>query len=426
MEELKKIVDKAALRIEIEAAQNQALRKAIHIVESFLHRTKRVCYGGQAINAQLPEKDQFYRKETSIPDYDFFSPDAKADTEDLIADFKAAGYTEIAKRFGIHEGTVKLYVNYTAVADITQIIPEFYQAILEKSVIIEGIHYTDPIFLRMMMYLELSRPRGQVARWTKVYERLVLHSRAHPLKMCHVPYDTSRAAAKVRPIVARYIVEESRPLLSPDIYELYTGKKTSLVRMNFLLEFSSNEKKPPVVFLSPDADMDGTVLAAQLRASKISIIGYQNILPASVALYKDNDLVCLIVQQEACHAIVPMSLTKGRRLYVASLETMLTFLIGLYYRAKPLLMSNEALLCLIRRYIDLSDRYKRRPTKLIPAFPIECSGYQTTFASLLRAKGVRIEAARQKASSGLRRKTQRSRSILVNKGTRKRSSGSVV
>ena len=400
MEELKKIVDQAAQRIETDAAQNQALRKAIHIVETFLHRRKRVCYGGQAINAQLPPKDKFYNEETSLPDYDFFSPDAKADMDELVQEFRVAGYTEISRRFGIHEGTAKLYVNFMPVADITQVIPEFYDAIFEKSVTIDGIHYTDPIFLRMMMYLELSRPRGQVARWTKVYERLVVHNRAHPLKKCSSTGPSmSRAAAGVRPFVVRYAITHGRALMSPDIHMLYSNKSGS-GRMKFLLD-SAGQEKVPTMFLSPDAEKDATAIAEEIQATKESIVGYQNILPAMVALYHGSTLVGLVVQQEACHSILSMSLTKGRKLNVASLETMLTFLIGLYYRKNEteLVMSDDALLCLIKRYIDLSDRFKRRPTKLIPAFPIECLGYQTTFASLLRAKGARIEAARQKISA---------------------------
>ena len=398
--ELKRVVDKAALRIEIETAQNKALQKAIQIVEAFLRKTERVCYGGQAINAQLPLKDQFYNKNTSLPDYDFFSPDADADIEELIQDFNAAGYTEITKRFGIHEGTVKLYVNYVAVADITQIIPDFYEAIFKKSRSVNGIHYTDPIFLRMMMYLELSRPRGEVDRWAKVYERLVLHTKAHPLKRCNVAYTKSRAAARTRAHLMRFIIERGYALASPDIHTLYTSQMPPIARMKWLLD--QGQSKSPTVFLSPDADMDGTVLAEELRAKKVPIMGYQNILPAMVALYHENDLVGLIIQQEACHSIISMNLTKQRHMYVVSLETMLTFLIGLYYRDTAILMSEDALLCLIQRYIDLSDSYKHRPTKLIPAFPIECTGYQTTFASLLRAKGARIEAARQRVSSGTR------------------------
>jgi len=417
-ESLEHVISEAKVRIDLDSAQNPALRKAIHIVEIFLREKARVCYGGQAINAQLPAADQFYNPELSLPDYDFFTPDSKSDTETLINEFKAAGYTEISKRIGIHEGTTKIYVNFTAIADITQMVPEFYGNILKKSRVVGGIHYADPIFLRMMMYLELSRPRGEVQRWNKVYERLVLFDKAHTLKRCS-QRDTkmslvkSKAALAARPAMVRYMIKNRRAFMGADIHVLYrSGMKSAASRVRFLLQGQAHSFVAPIVFLSPDAEIDADMLVEQTHAKKISIQGYQGILPAMVALYHDEDLVGLIVQEEACHSIVTLPLTKHRQLRVASLETVLTFLIGLYYREDSLLMAQESILCWLKEYIDLSDRYKTKPTKLIPAFSIECSGYQTTFASLLRAKGARIEAARQKISSGRRMAniTQRLRS----------------
>ena len=113
-----------------------------------------------------------------------------------------------------------------------------------------------------------------------------------------------------------------------------------------------------------------------------------------------------------------LPLTKHRQLRVASIDTLLTFLISLYYREDSLLMTKESLLCWIREYIDISDRYRNHPTKLFPAFSLECTGYQTTFASLLRAKAARIEADRQKVSSGVRV----TRRKVVTSGSSKRDS----
>lgn len=416
---LESVISEAKTRIDLDSAQNPALRKAIHIVEVFLRQKARVCYGGQAINAQLPVADQFYNPELSLPDYDFFSPDAKSDTEILIDEFKAAGYTEISKRIGIHEGTIKIYVNFTAIADITQMVPEFYKNIFKKSRVVGGIHYADPVFLRMMMYLELSRPRGEVERWEKVYERLVVFDKAHSLKSCRSSLVVSKAAAEARPAMVRYMIKNRRAFMGADVHVLYrAGMKSAPSRVKFLLQGQTGAFSAPIVFLSPDAEIDADMLVEETRAKKVSIQGYQGILPAMVALYHDEDLVGVIVQEEACHSIVTLPLTKHRQLRVASLETILTFLIGLYYREDSILMTQEALLCWLKQYIDLSNRYKTKPTKLIPAFSIECSGYQTTFASLLRAKGARIEAARQKISSG-HRHTQRLR--LRSKMTRKKA-----
>jgi hypothetical protein len=397
---LKEVVYQAQKRIDIDAAQNPELQRAIHIVETFLRNSGRVCYGGQAINAQLPKKDQFYNMETSLPDYDFFSPDIN-DADMLIHDLKAAGFNEISKRIGIHEGTTKIYVNYTPIADITLIDGDFYEQIHRRSTIIDGIHYSDPVFLRMLMFLELSRPRGMVARWEKVYERLMLLDRAHPLKTCkgNATMVESKEAAAARPAVLRFIIKNHRVFMGSDIHAMYKSSgsgRSAKSRTSFLLN-----GKVPLVFLSPDAELDSNVLAQELQAKKEPITGYQGTLPAMVALYHDDKLVCLVVQQEACHSFITVPLTKQRQLRIASLDTLLTFFIGLYYRDE-LLMSSESLLCWIRQYIDLSVRYRSKPTKLVPAFPLECSGYETTFASLLRAKGARIEAARQRIGSGER------------------------
>jgi len=394
---LEQVVDQAKLRIDLDSAQNPELRRAISLVEVFLKKSGRVCYGGQAINAQLPQKDQFYDPNRALPDYDFFTPDAEKDTLDLIELLKDSGYTEISKRIGIHDGTIKIYVNYVAIADISQMIPEFYDAIYKKSQVVNNIHYADPLFLRMLMFLELSRPRGQVERWDKVFERLKLLDSAHPLTKCkeqHPRIYESNEAEVARPTVIRYMIGNNRVFMGADIASLY--KKSAVkTRKQFLLKGSA-----PVVFLSPNAEDDGTKLAEQTMSVKKEILGYQNMLPAMVILEKNEQIICVIVQEEACHSIVTIPVTKGRHLRMASLDTILTFLIGLYYRKEHLLMTQESLLCWVREFIDLSDRYKSRPTKLFPAFSIECSGYQTSFASLLRAKAARIQAARQGLSAG--------------------------
>jgi hypothetical protein len=400
LKRLRQIVHQAQIRIDLDTAQNPDLQRAIKIVETFLRKSRRVCYGGQAINVQLPQKDQFYNLETSLPDYDFFSPDDKEDVRGLIEDLKAAGFTEISKRVGIHEGTTKIYVNYVAIADITKIDEGFYDQINRKSVTVDGIHYADPVFLRMMMFLELSRPKGMLSRWEKVYERLDLLDKAHPLKSCsssvNLAVTESREAASARAAALRYIIKNHRVFMGADISSIYKSG-TASSRTKFLLHGRS-----PVVFFSPDANFDADALLVDLRGVKEEIVGFQNILPAMIGLYRDGQLVCLIVQEEACHSFLSIPLTKQRILRVASLDTLLTFLIGLYYRDDHILFGSDSLLCWLNQYMKLLDRYRAKPSALVPSFSVECSGYQTSFASLLRAKGARIEAERQRIGSGQR------------------------
>ena len=46
--------------------------------------------------------------------------------------------------------------------------------LFEKNAKINGIQYAPPNFLRMNMFIELSRPAGDVSRWEKVLKRMIL------------------------------------------------------------------------------------------------------------------------------------------------------------------------------------------------------------------------------------------------------------
>ena len=77
---LEKVVAEAQKRVDYTVAHDPDVLKAIDIVERFLRKQKRVCYGGQAINSLLPKARQFYDTNYMIPDYDFFSPSVRADS----------------------------------------------------------------------------------------------------------------------------------------------------------------------------------------------------------------------------------------------------------------------------------------------------------------------------------------------------------
>ena len=92
------------------------------------------------------------------------------------------GFDEVEAKSGVHPGTFKVFVNYIPVADITYLNQELFKSIRQDAKIIDGIYYSPPNYLRMNMYLELSRPEGNVSRWEKVLKRLILLNKNYPLK----------------------------------------------------------------------------------------------------------------------------------------------------------------------------------------------------------------------------------------------------
>jgi hypothetical protein len=179
---LRVAIDKAEKQIGKNVVNSPETMKIVNIVENFLRRKKLVAYGGTAINSILPKEDQFYNMEYELPDYDFFTPNALDDAKELCDIYVKEGFVEVEAKNGVHEGTYKVYVNFTPVADVTHLHKDIFNAIKKEAIRVSGIYYAPPNFLRMSMYLELSRPAGDISRWDKVLKRLTLLNKNYPLK----------------------------------------------------------------------------------------------------------------------------------------------------------------------------------------------------------------------------------------------------
>ena len=182
LEILREAVDLVEKRKGAAVIQDPKVQEIISIVEKFIADKKLVCYGGTAINNILPEDAQFYNKDLELPDYDFYSDKALDHAKELADIYYKAGYEDVEAKSGVHHGTYKVFVNFTGIADITQMEPALFKSISRDAIIKKGISYAPPDFLRMAMYLELSRPDGDVSRWEKVQKRLTLLNTHYPLK----------------------------------------------------------------------------------------------------------------------------------------------------------------------------------------------------------------------------------------------------
>ena len=143
---------------------------------------------GKANNI-LPKHAKFYDRDIEIPDYDFYSKNAMADAKELADIYYAEGYKNVEAKSGIHFGTYKVFVNFIPMADITFMHKELFNLLYNDCISVAGIKYVPANFLRMGMYLELSRPAGDISRWEKVLKRLNLLNKHHPMK---VKYDCSK------------------------------------------------------------------------------------------------------------------------------------------------------------------------------------------------------------------------------------------
>jgi hypothetical protein len=163
-----------------DVVESPDIKDIISILEKFIKDRGLICYGGTAINNILPKKEQFYDKSYQLPDYDVFSMNALSDSKMLADIYYKRGYETEAKS-GVHHGTYKVYVNFIAIADITFLPKEIFTCLKKDSIHIFGIQYAPANYLRMGMYLELSRPLGDISRWEKVLKRLTILNKNYPI-----------------------------------------------------------------------------------------------------------------------------------------------------------------------------------------------------------------------------------------------------
>jgi hypothetical protein len=360
MDELEKVVDILQTENDKKNASDPLVKKALATVYAFIQSNPVLCYGGTAINNLLPKKDQFYDPTLDVPDYDFFSKTPQEHAMRLANKLKTAGMDSVEVRPGMHLGTFKVYADYEPVADITELDADIFDKLWAEDIVKDGVHYVTPDFLRMSMYLELSRPRGDVSRWIKVFTRLELLNAHYPIK-CRPK------ATEDRVPVTREEKRVIRDLLaSPDVV---------LLGINAANTHLYQEWTYPITFLATKEFIE----AYTKGKSNVTVNEGSEILPPRHCVTETSGKTIQFYETAACHSYNRMP--DGTK--VASIPTILQFFFAYLY-------SNEAdqttgeLLCIAQRLMEIAEDVPSRRFSILT--PIECIGTQKTLTDLRREK----------------------------------------
>ena len=375
--------------------QNEETQKIIHIVETFLRKKKRVCYGGTAINNILPASDQFYDKNTELPDYDFFSPSALEDAKYLADMYYSQGFTEVEAKAGMHAGTFKVFVNFIPVADITQTVDALYKTILKESIKVAGIHYTPPNYLRMLMYLELSRPKGDTSRWEKVLKRLTLLNKNYPLKGKDCSEENiqrifetdlgknERIEDTIFYTTRDSFIDQGLIFFGAMANRLYSRYMPKRVRGTF-------QKVPDFDVLSEDPETSAVILKERLHDAgikKVKILkraGVGDIVAPHYEIRIGTDTIAFIYEPLACHSYNTIRIG-DRKTKVATIDTMLSFYLAFLYAKLPYYTVNR-IICMSEFLFKVQQKNRLTQKGLLRRFSIQCYGKQTTLDTMRSEK----------------------------------------
>lgn len=384
-----------------EFVDSPSLRKALQIVEAFLRKSKRICYGGMAINAHLPKSKKFYDFRKVLPDYDFFTPNPEEDVKDLVKTFQEEGFDEVSARVGMHEGTTKLFVNFTGVADITFMPMWMYKLLQKRAIEDDGIRYVDSDFLRMNMYLELSRPRGEVERWDKVYKRLLLLNSLEETTKNHCPQKKesgmTHVPKEVHSQMIEYLVKHGLIYLGAELKKVYQTAKS--LQHAHILKGSSPvmaiAELPEIHVLNMKQILHSQDPSAHLQTVRWSALG--ELVPEMYGLSYKGRVIFLVAQERFCHAYNTVKVGKGKELKIAALDTAITVFYTLTFVRGLEGFVPKSLHCFANDLVELSRKTRDigKPG-VFPFFPVSCQGHQPSKPSLLREKAKRIASMKQK------------------------------
>jgi hypothetical protein len=399
---LRMAVDKAEEKMGKRVVNSEDIKRIIKIVEDFIQKKNLICYGGTAINNILPSDDQFYNKEAEIPDYDFFTTNALEDSKELADIYYENGFTDVESKSGVHQGTYKVFVNYIPVADITDIAKPIYNAMKKDAIRVNGILYAPPNFLRMSMFLELSRPAGDISRWEKVLKRLSLLNKNYPLTSidCHkVEYqremENKDEEDEIYENVRNTFVNQGVVFFGGYAVSLYSQYMPKKQRITL-------EKIADFDVLSNDPETTAQIVKERLKDIDIKnakIIKHEpvgEIVPLHFEIRIGNDTIAFIYKPIACHSYNTLNI-KGQKIKIATIDTMLSFYLAFLYADKPYYNAFlERILCISKFLFDVQQKNRLQQKGLLRRFSITCYGHQESLEENRAHKAEKYKELKEK------------------------------
>ena len=397
---LRAAVDKAEERQGRKTANSPEIKRIIGIVELFLRKKQLICYGGTAINNILPKQDQFYNKDIEIPDYDFYSSNALNDAKELVDLYVENGFQEVEGKSGQHYGTYKVFVNFIPVADITYIPKDLFNAIKRESIKVAGILYSPANLLRMNMYLELSRPAGDISRWEKVLKRLTLLNKNYPLsaKQCATvefqrQMSESEYSDNIYENVQRTLIDQGVIFFGGYALSMYSQYMPKNLKHKL-------QKIPDFDVLSEEPMLTAQIIKerlADINVKDVKIIkrpGLGEVIAPNYEIKVGKDTVAFIYEPLACHSYNIVK-DQGYDVKIATIDTMLSFWLAFLYANRPY-YDKDRILCMSKYLFDVQEKNRLAQKGLLRRFSINCMGHQETVEEMRAEKAEKYNELKDK------------------------------
>ena len=386
---LRLAVDEAEKNLGENIVKSPEVKFIIQLVEEFIKDKQLLCYGGSAINNILPLSYRFYDKDYELPDYDFYSTTPMEDAKELADIYFKEGFKEVEAKSGSHPGTYKVFVNFIPIADITYL-DKFLFKELKKNAIRElGIYYAPPNFLKMAMFIELSRPKGDVSRWEKVLKRLIILNKVYPIMNKKCNKDDFQRKMVVSHKMSDKIYESVKSLFI-DLKVVFFGGFAISVYSKYM-PIKISHKNPDFDVLAEEPERVAQLVKEKLKdidIHHIDIVKHEKIGELIGEHYEvkvGNETICFIYAPVGCHSY--NELKQGKlTLRIATIDTILSFYLAFLYINKPYYYDKTRFLCMSEYLFNVQQHNRLSQKGVLKRFSTLCIGTQETLEEIKESK----------------------------------------
>jgi hypothetical protein len=271
----------------------------------------------------------------------------------------------------------------------------------------------------MNMYLELSRPMGDVSRWEKVFKRLSLlnkHYPVNPTTNCDkVEFQKKMEEETIRSIISRDSVGEKSYLnlstskVEEDIHIIIRDSLVSLgaifiggyacsLYSKYMPEKEKRkiEKTADFDVIIDDIDKAAIIVKEQLETKvkeKIVLIEHaeiSEIIPRNIEIKIGDDSVAFIYEPIACHSYNKIEVDK-KEINIATIDTLLSFYLAFLYSKKEYYKNKDKILCMAMFLFDVQQRNRLSQEGLLKRFTIDCYGKQKMLEDIRTEKAEKFK-----------------------------------
>ena len=401
-------IDQDTLKIEkaieekLSKDKRQAYEKYITmylVTKEFIKKKKLLLYGGLALNLSLPKSQRFY-DEYELPDYDFFSFDAKTHAKELADIYHRKGYEYIEVKPGIHDSTYKVFVDFQPVADITDIPHNLFQTLTsisakETHLVLQNnpgldISIVPLSLLRLAFHIELSRPDGFIERWTKIYKRMVVFYSYYPLvyEQCPSPLmeDDQGRVHDFHHVILDYCKTHELPISGLEALKTYMLQNGSAISKTAIFD----KKMALLETISTNYEEVSKKLIAMLRTmtesnEKITMkhhspLNKSELIPKHVIIsletYSSSNKkissrpLVIIYNSRACY-----SYKKLDGINVLTIDAILSLMYAYLFTKRSYYMTDK-IKCAINILLNIQAKHIHSQKYIWKRFELECIGTQ--------------------------------------------------